>query len=128
MWMWLALLAVASFSVMVSGYALVNRKQLRELESRYSQQLAQMQRDLQTANSVAVGMGQRLLALEKRVDSSAGQGDKSIAVELDALDMACKDVASGSDPRALALRYGLSESEAKLLAMMQQHKQTTAAS
>ena len=104
--------------------ALIALRQLG-LQARVTEKLLQrVMRDIATSNSGSVGMGQRLIAMEKRLESQPKTAEKidyykdeefqpySQAAQLFKMGIECDEVAR---------RCGLSRAEASLLEMMQRN-------
>lgn len=86
-----------------------------------------MDHNLQVSNSSAVGVGKRLVAVERRLKHSNRQQEPSAAPPASAppmpvIDDELKDAASllqaGIDPDEVSRRCGISRAEASLLKMM----------
>jgi type II secretory pathway component PulJ len=119
---WLAVSMVIGCLALV--LAIVTLKQL-SIQARATEKLLQrVMRDIATSNSGSLGMGQRLMAMEKRLESSAKVSEKidyyndeefqpySQAAQLFKMGIECDEVAR---------RCGLSRAEASLLEMMQKN-------
>jgi hypothetical protein len=114
-------LGIGIIAFILAVFALINaRRQLQQSQ----QLLAQVKRDLALANSGSVGMGQRLLAMEKRlreapVKPSAAEPDYGDDEEFQAYTQAAQLFKLGFDSEEVARRCGLSRAEASLMEMMQ---------
>jgi hypothetical protein len=94
------------------------RQQLHEA-NKLSQRIA---RDLALANSGSVGMGRRLLAMEKRLQeepANNAQIDYQNDAEFQPYAQAAQLFQLGLDCEEVARRCGLSRAEASLMEMMQ---------
>lgn len=123
MLMWTAIAFLACFSVAVSGYALQNRKHLLELQAQFASVTESLRSELSAVNSGAIGVGQRLIAAEKRLnelvsDQQQWQSDAEAQPFRHAVNL----VERGAEPKQLAEQFGLTESEAQLMALMKNRK------
>lgn len=127
----LALAASLLFSLVALVVALLtarrSAKQLQEAQAL----IRQISRDLSVANSGAVGMGQRLVAMEKRLREQESKpvataaaptpvpdysGDEDFQVYSEAVRL----FRSGASSEEVARRCGLSRAEASLMEVMHQ--------
>ncbi len=117
-----ALYALTACSLLSSGIALFSLVTARKVQ-RANQQLEAVCKaqaiTLQTALSGSVGMGQRLLGLEKRVQSLATEKQAPIMDEF-AYGQALQMFEQGADVAAVASSCGFSSSEAQLMALVQE--------
>lgn len=110
-------ISVAAF-IMAAVTVSRTRRQLDEA-NKLSQRIA---RDLALANSGSVGMGQRLLAMEKRLretPAAAPKIDYHNDEEFQPYAQAAQLFKLGLDSEEVARRCGLSRAEASLMEMMQ---------
>ena len=123
MLMWAAIVFLACFSVAVSGYALQNRKQLLALQVQFISATESLRSELSAVNSGAIGVGQRLIAAEKRLNEMLSE-QKQWQSDTDAQPFrhAVNLVEGGAEPNQLAEQFGLTESEAQLMALMKNRK------
>lgn len=123
MLMWAAIVFLACFSVAVSGYALQNRKQLLALQAQFISATESLRSELSAVNSGAIGVGQRLIAAEKRLNEMLSE-QKQWQSDTDAQPFrhAVNLVEGGAEPNQLAEQFGLTESEAQLMALMKNRK------
>lgn len=112
-------LVVSAVALVASGIALARtRRQLREANT-LAQRIA---RDLAVATSGSVGMGQRLLAMEKRLKEAPANKPKidyHNDEEFQPYAQAAQLFQLGLDADEVARRCGLSRAEASLMEMMQ---------
>lgn len=101
--------------IMVGGLAVgwYRFRQLSRENLSQSHQLERLQRELAAVNNAAIGVGQRLMSLEKRVNQSL---ENAAQIEhRDDFRSAEELVASGAVISDLVERCGLSEAEAELM-------------
>lgn len=123
MLMWTAIVFLTCFSVAVAGYALQNRKQLLALQAEFSSTAESLRNELSAVNSAAIGVGQRLIAAEKRLNELLSE-QKQWQSDTDAQPFrhAVNLVERGAEPEQLAEQFGLTESEAQLMALIKNRK------
>lgn len=112
-------LAVSITALLLSSLALLRTRKQVEEANKLSQRIA---RDLALANSGSVGMGQRLLAMEKRLKeapANAPKIDYHNDEEFQPYSQAAQLFNLGLDSEEVARRCGLSRAEASLMEMMQ---------
>lgn len=127
MLMWTAIVLLACFSVAVSGYALQNRKQLLELQEQFKSSNDALRNELSAVNSGAIGVGQRLIAAEKRLnDLTTDQQQWQVNNETQPFRHAVNLAEQGAEPKQLVEQFGLTESEAQLMALMKNRKASNA--
>jgi len=85
--------------------------------------IQKLTRDLAVSNSGSVGMGQRLLAMEKRLQEEPKKSDQKIDYynddDFQPYSQAAQLFKMGLDAEEVARRCGLSRAEASLIQMMQ---------
>ncbi|GGY67491.1 hypothetical protein GCM10011613_09510 [Cellvibrio zantedeschiae] len=85
--------------------------------------IQKLTRDLAMSNSGSVGMGQRLLAMEKRLQEEPKKSDQKIDYynddDFQPYSQAAQLFKMGLDAEEVARRCGLSRAEASLIQMMQ---------
>jgi uncharacterized membrane-anchored protein YhcB (DUF1043 family) len=85
--------------------------------------IQKLTRDLAVSNSGSVGMGQRLLAMEKRLQEEPKKSDRKIDYyndeDFQPYSQAAQLFKMGLDAEEVARRCGLSRAEASLIQMMQ---------
>lgn len=85
--------------------------------------IQKLTRDLAVSNSGSVGMGQRLLAMEKRLQEEPQKSDQKIDYyndeDFQPYSQAAQLFKMGLDAEEVARRCGLSRAEASLIQMMQ---------
>lgn len=118
--LWIAIITLSCFSVLVSSYALKSRRQLQLLDKKFSYIVENLRDELALVNSGAVGVGQRLVSMEKRLKDNVEQQrqfqeNSGLPSHTQAMSM----MAKGADTDQLVDRFGLTESEAQLMALMQ---------
>jgi len=114
-------------SLLVSIVALivaVNAIKLARSQREHTERLIQkLTRELAVSNSGSVGMGQRLLAMEKRLQEEPKKSDQKIDYyndeDFQPYSQAAQLFKMGLDAEEVARRCGLSRAEASLIQMMQ---------
>jgi len=111
------LISIAAIVIAVRSLSAV-RKQAQENEKLYQR----LVRDISAANSGSIGIGQRLLAMEKRLQNEE-QKPQPVDLKTDDEFQAYADAAQlfklGFSSEEVASRCGLSRAEASLMEMMQ---------
>lgn len=111
------LVSITAIIIAVRGLSAV-RKQAQENEKLYQR----LVRDISAANSGSIGIGQRLLAMEKRLQNEE-QKPQPVDFKSDDEFQAYADAAQlfklGFSSEEVANRCGLSRAEASLMEMMQ---------
>ena len=113
-------------SLLISAVALLiafkSLKVSRAQQANTEQLMQKLTRDLAMSNSGSVGMGQRLLAMEKRLQEPQ-KADKKIDYyndeDFQPYSQAAQLFKLGLDAEEVARRCGLSRAEASLIQMMQ---------
>lgn len=114
-------------SLLVGVVALVvafKSLKLARAQQDYTEKLIQkLTRDLAVSKSGSVGMGQRLLAMEKRLQEDPKKNDQKIDYyndeDFQPYSQAAQLFKMGLDAEEVARRCGLSRAEASLIQMMQ---------
>ena len=126
MWVDILLLGGVVGSALALGISLICivhlRRQLQLSQKRYQR----LNRDLQVANSGAIGMGQRLLALERQFKAGASQREVASQPQQQApfsYSQALSLFDAGTAVDEVARICGLSRGEASLMEVMHRHMQ-----
>ena len=112
-------MVIGVVALILASFALSRARQQLAEANKLSQRIA---RDLALANTGSVGMGQRLLAMEKRLKeapANAPKIDYHNDEEFQPYSQAAQLFKLGLDSEEVARRCGLSRAEASLLEMMQ---------
>ena len=121
MLVWGALFVLAAFSVGVSSYAISNRNRMQKLEKQFSAKIQQLNQELETVNSGAIGVGQTLINIEKKLNTAIAEQERLQAgAEYQPYGQAEVMAKQGVEAEQLAERFGLSESEAQLMSLLRQ--------
>lgn len=116
------LIASLTTSVLALLVALVSLSKSRKQAVITGKLLERLTREVTASNSGTVGMGQRLMAMEKRLQAGLQKTEK-IDVHQDEEFQSYSDAAQlfkmGFDAEEVARRCGLSRAEASLLEVMQ---------
>lgn len=115
------------FSVLALVIAMISLKSVRNQASNNEKLLQKLMRDLAASNSGSVGMGQRLLAMEKRLQHTQKPSEKIDVYnddEFQPYSQAAQLFQMGLDADEVARRCGLSRAEASLLEVMQKAGQS----
>mgnify|MGYP002712154450 CR=1 FL=1 len=119
----MGLIATAVVSVIALAIAIVSLKQVRRQADANEKLIQKLMREVAASSNGAVGMGQRLLAMEKRLQASAEKQPEKIDYynddEFQPYSQAAQMFKMGIDCDEVARRCGLSRAEASLLEMMQ---------
>lgn len=118
----IALIASLALSLLALLIAIISLKATRRQAADNEKLLQKLMRDLAASNSGSVGMGQRLLAMEKRLQTTQKQSEKIDIYnddEFQPYSQAAQMFQMGLDVEEVARRCGLSRAEASLLEVMQ---------
>lgn len=119
----MGLLACAAVSVVALVIAILSLQRVRQQAGENEKLIQKLMRDVAASSSGSVGMGQRLLAMEKRLQASANKKPEKIDYynddEFQPYSQAAQMFKLGMDCDEVARRCGLSRAEASLLEMMQ---------
>lgn len=118
----IALIASLSISMLALLLAIISLKATRRQADITEKLLQKLTRDLAASASGSVGMGQRLLAMEKRLQSTQKKPEKIDVYnddEFQPYSQAAQMFQMGLDAEEVARRCGLSRAEASLLEVMQ---------
>lgn len=120
----LALVGAVALSWVAVFMALHCMKRLR-IQSQLTQKLyARLNHELEVTNSGSIGMGRRLMSLEKKLTAAASQTEENkqqLEGNFEPYTLAAQMIDAGIDDVEVARRCGLSRAEASLMQMM--HKQ-----
>ncbi|UZJ45252.1 DUF2802 domain-containing protein [Marinimicrobium sp. C6131] len=121
-WMLLAIGLSLALSVMAMAVALValraSHRQLDQVRSSHRR----LESELAVANSAAIGMGNRLIAMERRLAQGAGGASEASSEQDFPYTEANQLFRMGGSVEEVARRCGLSRAEASLLQAMQEHR------
>ncbi len=118
----IGLLASLGISLLALTCALISLRRVRQQASETEKLIQKLMRDVAASSSGSVGMGQRLLAMEKRLQSETKKAEKIDYYnddEFQPYSQAAQMFKMGMDCDEVARRCGLSRAEASLLEMMQ---------
>lgn len=119
----IGLLVCLAISAIALAIALFTFKRLRQQTLDTEKLIQRLTRDVAASSSGSVGMGQRLLAMEKRLQASGDKKPEKIDYynddEFQPYSQAAQMFKMGMDAEEVARRCGLSRAEASLLEMMQ---------
>ena len=132
-WALIGSVVISWVAVALALYVLVRiRRQAAVTEKLYRR----LSHDMQVANSGSLGMGKRLLSLERSLNDSlrkqelletkSEQAAQATVTELDEVPYAQASLllSAGLEADDVAKRCGLSRAEASLMALMESHKQS----
>ncbi len=120
----IALIVSLAISLLALILAIISLKATRRQADSTEKLLQKLARDLAASASGSVGMGQRLLAMEKRLQTTQKQSEKIDVYnddEVQPYSQAAQLFQMGLDAEEVARRCGLSRAEASLLEMMQKN-------
>lgn len=113
----------AVISVIALIIAVLSLKHVRRQADANEKLIQKLMREVAASSSGSVGMGQRLLAMEKRLQANATKPAEKIDYysddEFQPYSQAAQMFKMGMDCDEVARRCGLSRAEASLLEMMQ---------
>ncbi len=116
-------------SLLALAIALFTFRRLRAQAQETEKLIQRLTREVAASSSGSVGMGQRLLAMEKRLQSSGDKKPEKIDYynddEFQPYSQAAQMFKMGMDVDEVARRCGLSRAEASLLEMMQKSSHQT---
>jgi len=118
-------IACAAVSVIALATAIISLQRVRQQASENEKLIQKVMREVAASSSGSVGMGQRLLAMEKRLQANASATKKPEKIdyynddEFQPYSQAAQMFKLGMDCDEVARRCGLSRAEASLLEMMQ---------
>lgn len=119
----IGLSASAVLSVIALVIAVLSLKHVRRQADANEKLIQKLMREVAASSSGSVGMGQRLLAMEKRLQANATKQPEKIDYynddEFQPYSQAAQMFKMGMDCDEVARRCGLSRAEASLLEMMQ---------
>jgi type II secretory pathway pseudopilin PulG len=119
----IGLLVCLVISAIALAIALFTFKRLRQQALDTEKLIQRLTREVAASSSGSVGMGQRLLAMEKRLQTSGDKKPEKIDYynddEFQPYSQAAQMFKMGMDAEEVARRCGLSRAEASLLEMMQ---------
>ncbi|HEY8938954.1 MAG TPA: DUF2802 domain-containing protein [Cellvibrio sp.] len=119
----IGLLVCLTISAIALAVALFTFKRLRQQALDTEKLIQRLTREVAASSSGSVGMGQRLLAMEKRLQASGDKKPEKIDYynddEFQPYSQAAQMFKMGMDAEEVARRCGLSRAEASLLEMMQ---------
>lgn len=116
------LLTSLLISIIALAFALISLRRVRQQARETEKLIHKLMRDVAASSSGSVGMGQRLLAMEKRLQSDVKKTEKIDYYnddEFQPYSQAAQMFKMGMDCDEVARRCGLSRAEASLLEMMQ---------
>jgi uncharacterized protein YoxC len=119
----IGLLVCAVVSVFALAISLHSLQRVRQQAGENEKLIQKLMREVAASSSGSVGMGQRLLAMEKRLQANANKQPEKIDYynddEFQPYSQAAQMFKMGMDCDEVARRCGLSRAEASLLEMMQ---------
>lgn len=119
----IGLIASLLIGVVALVVAFKSLKVARAQQDNTEKLIQKLTRDLAVSNSGSVGMGQRLLAMEKRLQEEPQKSDHKIDYyndeDFQPYSQAAQLFKMGLDAEEVARRCGLSRAEASLIQMMQ---------
>lgn len=122
-WLEIGLLVCLAISAVALLVALFTFKRLRAQAQDTEKLLQRLAREVAASSSGSVGMGQRLLAMEKRLQAAADKKTEKLDYykdeEFQPYSQAAQMFRMGMDAEEVARRCGLSRAEASLLEVMQ---------
>ncbi len=109
-----SLAIVMVFSALGWGFVILRQRQAQRTQQQLQQQLLALQAELTAVNSAAIGIGQRLIATERKLNAAV---EKQQHLELSGSSLV--PLLSGpASAEHLVERYGFSEVEARLISRL----------
>src|SRR5690606_14077576 len=118
----IGLLSSLAISLIALVFSFISLRRVRQQNSETEKLIHKLMRDIAASSNGSVGMGQRLLAMEKRLQSDTKKPEKIDYYnddEFQPYSQAAQMFKMGMDCDEVARRCGLSRAEASLLEMMQ---------
>lgn len=118
----IGLVVSLTIGLLALAFALVSLRRIRQQAKETEKLVHKLMREVAASSSGSVGMGQRLLAMEKRLQSESKKPEKIDYYnddEFQPYSQAAQMFKMGMDCEEVARRCGLSRAEASLLEMMQ---------
>lgn len=120
MLIWVALSIVSIIAVAAIIAVLQVNSRLGQHQLAATETIAALKQELKTVNGAAIGVGQRLIAVEKKLNISIEKQEQMDCDNADLLpySQAASLAENGADVEQLIDKYGLPEAEANLLSLM----------
>lgn len=122
---WLSTATIVVAFLVLGLYALSLSRRIKHLSLQHQQQIDRLKSDLNSINSAAIGVGQRLISAEKKLKAAMEQEESRHQPQQpvrpfvnDPLDEAASVAGPEVSAQELVERYGLSEAEANLLSLL----------
>ena len=125
--LWIVIAVLSLAMVTLGFYALGLNRRLQAHTSAQEQQLSKFKQELNAINSAAVGVGQRLISAEKKLNAALEQHETtaSTAPGFEPYLQAANYADRGVTAQELAERFGLSEAEAHLMSLVKNQRLAT---
>mgnify|MGYP003574319660 CR=1 FL=1 len=120
--LWSAIAVLAVIALLGWALAWYNRRQLAALQQRLEQLEKSLRSELAMANSAAIGIGQRVISAEKKINNLLKREEPQADDGSLPYSQPAALLEQGMDAQQLAERCGLTEAEAQLLAILKQNK------
>lgn len=118
---WLIIGFLSVLLAAVFGYVLILERRMNKLSRQQEQRIEKIRNELVAMNSAAIGVGQRLISAEKKLSAAIEQQERESER---GFEQVAGPGQSSLGSRELVERYGLSEAEADLLALLKSHNVT----
>lgn len=114
-------------TLLTTALAINNRRQIAQIRADYARQSAAMDKQLKLVTNGAVGIGQRILALDEKLQQLQNRADAADASDgAIAYNQAMRLFEQGVETDTVATSCGLSVAEASLMSIIHKHKNKAA--
>ncbi|ARN75437.1 DUF2802 domain-containing protein [Oceanicoccus sagamiensis] len=118
--LWIVLVVCCIALVAVASYAVQLNKRLSQVEQQAEKDILSLTHEVAAVNSAAMGVGQRLISVEKKLKLSIEKQQQMAMSNIESMpySQAVSSASNGSNANELIDRYGLPEAEADLLTLL----------
>ncbi len=122
--LWIVLVVCCITLMLVATYAIQLSKRLTEVEQQAEKEILALSHEVAAVNNAAMGVGQRLISVEKKLKLSMEKQQQMALSSIDTIpysetyNHAASSASNGSNANELVDRYGLPEAEADLLTLL----------
>ena len=118
--LWIVLVVSCIALVVVATYAVQLSKRLTLVEEQAQKEILSLAHEVAAVNSAAMGVGQRLISVEKKLKLSIEKQQQMALSNIESMpyNQAASSASNGSNANELVDRYGMPEAEADLLTLL----------